>query len=436
MKKLKIAVIGGGSSYTPELIEGFIKRWKELPISEIHLVDIEEGRDKLEIIGKLAGRMMEKAGINCSINYSLDRREALTGADFVITQLRVGRLEARIKDERIPLSHGLIGQETNGAGGLFKAFRTIPVIFDIIKDIEKYCPDAWLVNFTNPAGIITEAVFRHTDFRKFVGLCNVPIGMQRGLADILKVDSERLEIDFAGLNHMVFGLNFYLDGEKINKRAMEALAGPDSHISMQNIMAEPWDPVFTKAMDVMVCPYLRYYYKSKDMLGKDLVKLAEGNVRAEEVKRLEESLFKLYKDPDLDEKPVELEQRGGAYYSDAACELINSIYNDKKTIMTVNTQNRGAIANLPYDSAVEISSLVTRSGVKPISMGNLPVQANGIVQELKSFEIMATDAAVSGDYGKAMLAMVMNPLVTSDDLAKKLLDEMLEAHKEYLPQFN
>jgi len=435
MKKLKIAVIGGGSSYTPELIEGFIKRWKELPITEIHLVDIKEGEEKLNIVGALAKRMIEKAEINCEIKYNLDRKEALKNADYVITQLRVGRLEARIKDERIPLSHGVIGQETNGAGGLFKAFRTIPVIFDIIEDMKKYCPDAWLVNFTNPAGIVTEAVIRHTDFKKFVGLCNVPIGMHMGLAELLKVDPKRLEIDFAGLNHMVFGLNFYLDGKKINKEAIDALSKPDAHISMANIMAEPWDSTFTKAMEIMVCPYLRYYYKNKEMLAKDLEKLEEGNVRAEEVKKLETSLFEIYKNPELKEKPVELEQRGGAFYSDAACELINSIHNNKKTIMTVNTKNRGAIANLPYDSAVEVSAVITSEGPKPISMGDLPPQANGIVQDLKAFETIATDAAVSGDYNKAMLAMTMNTLITSDELAKTLLDEMLEAHKEFLPQF-
>lgn len=435
MKKIKVAVIGGGSSYTPELVEGFIKRYAEFPLGEIHLVDIEEGREKLEIVGALAERMFKKAEIDCDVKYNLDRKEALIGADYVVTQFRVGRLEARIKDERIPLSHGVIGQETNGPGGLFKALRTIPVIFDIIEDIKKYCPNAWLVNFTNPAGIVTEAVFRHSDFEKFVGLCNVPIGMHRGLADILKVEAQRLEIDFAGLNHMVFGLNFYLDGKKINKEAIEALSGPEAHISMKNIMAEPWDPVFTKAMGIMVCPYLRYYYKKREMLNKDLEKYGEGNVRGQEVKRLEDSLFELYKNPDLAVKPKELEERGGAYYSDAACELINSIHNNKKTVMAVNTRNRGAIANLPYDCAVEVSSIITSEGPKPISMGNLPPQANGIVQDLKAFEIITTEAALNGDYEKAMLAMTMNPLVDSDEGARVLLDEMLEAHKKYLDKF-
>ena len=173
---LKVVTIGGGSSYTPELIEGFIKRHNELPVKELWLVDIEEGKEKLEIVGSLAKRMVKKANIDMEIHLTLDRREALKDADFVTTQLRVGLLDARIKDESIPLSHGLIGQETNGAGGLFKALRTVPVVFDIIKDIEELCPNAWLINFTNPTGIISEAVFKYTNFKKYIGLCNVQIG--------------------------------------------------------------------------------------------------------------------------------------------------------------------------------------------------------------------------------------------------------------------
>ena len=207
---IKIVTIGGGSSYTPELIEGFIKRHDELPVKELWLVDIEEGKEKLEIVSNLARRMVKKANIDMKIYSTLDRREALKDADFVTTQFRVGQLDARIKDERIPLSHGLIGQETNGAGGLFKALRTIPVVLDIIKDIKELCSDAWLINFTNPAGIVSEAVFRYTNFKKYIGLCNVPIGIKNNLAQLLGVDSSRLDMDFAGLNHMVYGLNVKL----------------------------------------------------------------------------------------------------------------------------------------------------------------------------------------------------------------------------------
>ena len=204
-KGLKIVTIGGGSSYTPELVEGLIKRYKELPVAEYWLVDIEEGKEKLEIVGALAKRMVEKAGVPMEIHLTLDRKEALKDADFVTTQLRVGLLKARAKDERIPLSHGFLGQETNGAGGLFKALRTVPVILDIAKEMQELCPNAWLINFTNPAGVVTEALLRYSEHKKVIGVCNVPIGMEFGAADLLGVDKSRITMDQVGLNHMVYG---------------------------------------------------------------------------------------------------------------------------------------------------------------------------------------------------------------------------------------
>lgn len=432
---IKVVTIGGGSSYTPELVEGFIKRYQELPIKELWLVDIEDGKEKLQIIGDLAKRMVKDAGIPMEIKLSLDRKEALINADFVTTQLRVGLLEARIKDERIPLSHEILGQETNGAGGFFKGLRTIPVILEIIRDIENLCPNAWLINFTNPAGMVTEAVFRHTNFKNFIGLCNVPLGMHRGMCELLDVKPKRLRIDFAGLNHMVFGLNFYLDGKNIKKEAMAALQRPDSHISMANIMAEPWDPDFIKGLNVMPCPYLRYYWKHGDMLKKDIENFNNNGTRAEIVKKIETKLFELYKDPKLKTKPKQLEERGGAYYSDAACELIASIFNDKGDIQVVNTLNKGAITNLPYDSVVEVSSVITKEGARPLSMGDLPEEIIGIVRQIKSFERLTADAAVSGNRIKALTALNLNPLVPSDRIGQIVLDEMLKSHRKYLPNF-
>lgn len=206
MKKdtVKIVTIGGGSSYTPELVEGFIKRYDTLPIRELWLVDIEEGREKLETVGALAQRMVKKANLPMKVILSYDRQEALKDADFVTTQMRIGRLPARVEDERIPLSHGMIGQETNGAGGMFKAFRTIPVILDIVKDMQKLCPNAWMINFTNPAGMVTEAILRYTDFKKVIGLCNVPVNMVAGIAKILGVEENRVTLELQGVNHFIF----------------------------------------------------------------------------------------------------------------------------------------------------------------------------------------------------------------------------------------
>ena len=437
MKKdgIKIVTIGGGSSYTPELVEGFIKRYDELPVRELWLVDIEEGKHKLEIVGELAKRMVKKAGVPMEIHLTLDRREALKDADFVTTQLRVGLLDARIKDERIPLSHGLIGQETNGAGGMFKALRTIPIILDIDRDMAELCPNAFLINFTNPAGMVTEALLRYGKNKKVIGLCNVPINMEKAAANMLGVDHSRIRMDFVGLNHMVYGRKVFLDGSDVTDQIVDAIADGKMGAIVKNIKDFEWDADFIKSLRMMPCPYHKYYYETQEMLESELKEFSKGETRAEVVKRLEDDLFELYDDPNLDIKPPQLEKRGGALYSDAACRLIHSIYNDKGDIQPVDCRNNGAIQGLDDDSAVEVSCVITKEGPRPLAMGKLPLQITGLVQEIKNFERLVIDAAVTGDYHTALMAMSMNPLVPSDKMAKILLDELLVAHKDYLPQF-
>ena len=432
-RKLKVVTIGGGSSYTPELIEGFIKRYDEFPLTEIWLVDVEKGAEKLRICTDLARRMIAKAGLPIEVHSTLDRRSALKDADFVTTQFRVGLLDAREKDEMIPGKYNIIGQETNGPGGLFKALRTIPVIFGIIEDCKELCPNAWIVNFTNPAGLNTEAVFRHTNWKRFVGLCNVPIGMKMGIAKQLEVDPSRVEVTFGGLNHLVYALDVKLDGKPILQDLIDNI--DKMKLTMKNIEDVPWSSDFVKALGVMPCSYHRYYFQHQAMQDHYMEEFKTGVSRASKVKKIEAELFELYKDPNLAVKPKQLEQRGGAYYSDAACNLITSIYNDKHDIQPVNTLNKGAISNLPDDVVVEVSSVITKDGPIPCKVGALPIGALGIVQNIKAYEIVASQAAISGDYKLALLAMSMHPFVQSEAVAKPLLDEMLEAHKEYLPLF-
>lgn len=433
---LKIVTIGGGSSYTPEFVEGLIKRYEELPVKELWLVDIEEGKEKLQIVGNLAKRMIEKAGLPIKVYLTLDRREALKDADFVTTQLRVGLLQARAKDERIPLSHGFMGQETNGAGGLFKGLRTVPVILSIAEDMQELCPNAWLINFTNPAGMVTEALARFSKHKRFLGLCNVPVGMERGLSEILGLDVNRVRMDFAGLNHMVYGFNIWIDGENKTEETMKKFIEKSSEINMKNITAMEWDTDFIKAFKLMPCPYHRYYYKTKEMLIDELEKFKLGKTRAEEVIETEKELFELYKDENLKEKPTQLEKRGGAYYSDAACNLIASIYNDKGDLQVVNTLNNGTIKDFPDNYVLEITSKITKDGPVPHKfIDEFPVHVKGLITQIKQFEILGAQAAYEGSYEKALLAMVTNPLISSDVEGHKLLDEMLEAHKAYLPKF-
>ena len=436
MKGVKIVTIGGGSSYTPELVEGFIKRYDELPVKELWLVDIEEGQEKLEIVGNLARRMVKKAGIDMDIYLTLDRRSALKDADFVTTQFRVGQLDAREKDELIPLKYGVIGQETNGPGGMFKALRTIPVIFDIIKDCEELCPNAWIISFTNPSGINAEAVFRHTGWKKFIGLCNGPVNMIKDIEKILNTqETDQVDVKIGGINHMIYALDIQVNGKKANTQLIENMISEGTKESLKNIVDIPWSPEFLQSYGYLGIGYLRYYLQKQQMLEHCQDDAKHHRCRAQVVKQVEKELFEKYKDEHLDVKPKELEQRGGAYYSDAACNLISSLYNDKRDIQVVDTLNNGAISNLPDDVVVEVSSVITKDGPKPISVGALPIQVVGLIQQLKAFEILTTNVAVSGNYNDALVAMSINPLVQSEITAKKILDEMLEAHKKYLPQF-
>lgn len=432
--RLKIVTIGGGSSYTPEIVEGFIKRVQELPVGEITFVDIPDGQEKMEIVAALAKRMVQKAGLDIKINTTLDRRSALKGADFVTTQFRVGLLDARIRDEKIPLRYGCIGQETTGAGGFAKAMRTIPVILDIARDMKELCPNAWLINFTNPSGIITETMLKYAPEIKTIGLCNVPIGMKMGTAKFLGVETNRVEIGFAGLNHLVYGLHVYLDGEDVLPKITEILAGGGS-MTMRNIVDLGWEPDFIASLKMLPCPYHRYFYQMDKMLEEEREAAKTVGTRGEQVKRVEAELFELYKDPNLAIKPPQLEKRGGAYYSDAACSLISSIYNNKGDVQPVNTRNNGAIADLPANVAVEISSVITKTGPKPLNMGHLPVAARGLVQVVKAYEELTVEAGVHGDYGTALQALMMNPLVPSAEVAQKLLNDIIRENIKYLPQF-
>lgn len=434
MKGLKIAVIGGGSSYTPEIIEGFIKHYHELPVKEIYLVDISEGMWKLEIVGELAKRMIKKAGLEIEVVMTTDRASAIKNADFITTQFRVGGLKSRAKDERLPLKYNVLGQETTGPGGFAKAMRTIPVIMEICKDIEKLAPDAWLVNFTNPAGLITETVNKFTNV-KVIGLCNVPIGMIKMVAKILEVDSSRIKIDFAGLNHLVWGRKIYLDGEDITKKVLDKLSD-GAALTMKNIPDLKWDPSFLNSLGMLPCPYHRYYYMTDDMVKDEKKAIEEGKgTRAEQVQDIEKELFKVYKDPSLQEKPIQLEKRGGAYYSEAAVSLINAIYNNKREFHVVNVQNNGTITGLPKDAVIETTCVVDKTGAHPIHIGELSPKIYGLIQAVKAYEELACEAGVKGDYDLALQALTVHPLVPSANIAKILLDEILLTNKDYLPQF-
>ncbi|MCM3038581.1 6-phospho-beta-glucosidase [Paenibacillus motobuensis] len=427
---IKVAVIGGGSSYTPELVEGLLKSYEEMPIAELWLVDIEEGKHKLEIVGNLAKRMVKKSGLPIEVHLTLDRREAIKDADFVSTQIRVGLLEARKLDEHIPISHGVIGQETTGPGGMFKALRTVPVILDICRDIEELAPNAWMLNFTNPAGMITEAVTKYSRVRS-VGLCNSPINFKKFLAEAYQVDESKVLPEFVGINHLHWVTSALVNGKE---RMPELLAGKGEY-SAKNVPTLGWDLEFLQSLGAVPTYYLKYYYMMNEMFDEMKESLEKNGTRADVVSRVEKELFELYANEELEEKPKQLEQRGGAFYSEAAVHLMRSLYTGRNDIQTLNVANNGIFDFLPDNASIEVNCVVTSEGPIPLVPQHIPEHVKGLLHAVKTYESLAIDAAVSGDRGLALQAMAHHPLVPSVSVAKVLLDEMLEAHRQYLPNF-
>lgn len=433
-KGIKIATIGGGSSYTPELMEGFIKRYEELPIREIWLVDIEAGKEKLAIVGAMAQRMWDASPYDVKIHMTLDREEALKDADFVTTQFRVGLLNARIKDERIPAYYGMIGQETNGPGGMFKAFRTVPIILEIVEDMKRLCPNAWLINFANPSGMVTEAVVRYGKWDRVIGLCNVPVMATMIEPALIGKEPNELIYKFAGLNHFHWHKVTDSHGNDVTMDIIDKMYQEDNGLP-KNIFDVPFYREQLEQMRMIPCGYHRYYYRQEEMLKHALEEYQTVGTRAQQVKQTEAELFELYKDPELDHKPEQLQQRGGAYYSDAACETIASIYANKNTQIVVSTKNEGAVPDLPADCVVEVTAYVGGQGARNVAFGELPTAEKGWLQVMKAMELLTIEAAVTGDYNTALQAFTINPLVPSGETAKRVMDELFIAHKAYLPNF-
>ena len=420
----KIAVIGGGSSYTPELIDGFIQHEGDLKVGEIALFDIDE--ERLQIVGGMAERMVKYAEMDTRVTTTKERARAVDGAGFVLSSMRVGQMAARVKDEKIPLKYGVIGQETTGPGGTLKAWRTIPVTLDIARDMEKYAPDAWYINFTNPSGIITEALLKHTPL-KVVGLCNNPINTIAAMAEAFHVRPEDVFLEWMGMNHVNWVRRVYIKGQDVTPTLMERLE------EFQQIEEMPkFDPDLIRTLGVLPTYYLQYYYYHPDKVRE--AKAAE-KTRGETVYEVEQDLLKMYADPKVLVKPPELMLRGGARYSEAAVNLIMSLMHDRRDVQIVVARNGSSLPDLPPDASVEVPCVVGAHGVTPLVMGHFPASIRALAIQAKAWESAAVQAGVSGSRRDAVLAMLHNPLVPDFPTAVKLVDEMLEANQAYLPQF-
>lgn len=425
MEKLKIGVIGAGSTYSPELMEGIIKRKNSLPVKEIVLMDIDDR--KLEIVGGLCERMIKAENMDCNVILTKDLDVALDGADFVLAQIRVGKLPARVLDEKIPLKYNLIGQETTGIGGFFKALRTIPELMIIADRMNKLCPDAWLINFSNPSGIIAQALLNYTNV-KMMGLCNVPINMKLSVEK--KLGLTDAEIEYVGLNHLSWITGIRRSGKDYLKDALDQGINSDA---MKNIPASGFDTELIQTVGAIPNSYLEYYY-FKDKKLK-MLKEAE-KCRGEVCMEIEENLLSIYSDSKLHVKPELLNKRGGAMYSEAAISLVDAIYNDKQEVHVVNILNNGAVDFMDDSDAVEISAVIGKDGPKPIKVENF--QNKHIIElmhTVKAYERHTVEAAIKGDEKEAMRALLINPLLGDYNTAKACFEELKEAHKKYLPQF-
>ena len=424
-RPLHVCVIGAGSSYTPELIEGFINRRDELDLRSIRFVDIDWRR--LDILASMAERMFRHAGMDVPVLRYEDRRRGIEGADVVVSQLRVGGQAARVQDEKIPLQWGVIGQETTGPGGFMKGLRTIPVALGIAADIRELAPEAWLINFTNPAGMITEALLRYGHPRT-IGVCNGPIGMEMRFAQQLGVEREQLTLDYVGLNHLGWVRGATVGGDDVWPQLLQDLVAE----GRRSGSIGGFEPSLIELLGMLPSSYLRYYYHHRHMVERERT---ADLTRGEEVARIEAELLQMYEDEHLCTKPELLARRGGAYYSTLAVAIIAAIVNDKRELFIVNTRNRGAIPDLPDDVVVETSCIIGANGAWPVPTAPLQPEIGGLVQAVKAYELLAVEAGTHGDRRAATLAMLAHPLVPDYDAAADMLDVLLEANGAYLPQF-
>ncbi|MCL2050672.1 MAG: 6-phospho-beta-glucosidase [Lachnospiraceae bacterium] len=425
MKKLKATIIGAGSTYTPELVEGFTARKDVLPFTEFVLMDIDEKR--LEIVGGLAKRQMEAAGFEGNVILTMDLDRAIEGASFVFGQVRVGQMAARIKDEKIPLKYGCLGQETTGVGGFMKALRTVPVIIDIAARMKRLAAsDAWLINFSNPSGIIAQAILNETN-TKMVGLCNGAINMLKEIENT--IGTKEFDYEYVGLNHLSFITSVIKRGEAENLVA--ALSGK-AGAKMKNVPEIEYDSALLRAIPYIPSSYLSYFYTREQQITKCR---KAGQSRGEECLDLEAKLIEQYKDPDLKEKPVELEKRGGSLYSTAAVSVAEAIFNDKQEVHVLAAKNNGAVPFMEKDDVVEIKCRVGMDGVTPLPVTVYNDYVVGLMQAVKAYERLTVKAAINGDRDAALAALMVHPLIGDYDKAAPMLNEMLEVNREYLPRF-
>jgi 6-phospho-beta-glucosidase len=428
---LKVTVIGGGSTYTPELVKGFLDRVESFPLTELCLMDVDEKR--LSIVGGFAQRMALAYNAPFKVTLTANRRTAVTGASYVTTQLRVGQMPARREDEYLGKRHGLIGQETTGIGGMAKALRTIPVILALAAEMREVSPGALLVNFTNPAGLVTQALSMFAPDVPAVGVCNVAITTKMHMVETLSeklgkpISPNQCELNTLGLNHLTWHRGLKIDGEEMWNRV---LTGYIEELKKEESPEYP--PELIATLGMIPNYYLQYFYGTQH-------KLEEQNnwppSRAEEVMEVEHTLLGQYADPSLTEPAADLMKRGGAYYSTVATQLLNAHFNDLGETHVVNIKHGGAVKGWPSDWVLEMPCKVNHNGIQPFPANPLPETCFGLIAQVKSYELLTARAAVTGDRSLLYQAMLAHPLGPQANKIQEVMEDLLTTHKQYLPAF-
>jgi 6-phospho-beta-glucosidase len=412
---MKVAVVGGGSTYTPELVSGLSRERDRIDIGELVLHDIDS--ERREVVGGMAARMLARQGFSGTLTVTDDLDRAVDGADFVLIQIRVGGQEARLSDETLPLACGCIGQETTGAGGFGKALRTVPVVLEIAERVRDGAADgAWIVDFTNPVGIVTRALLDAG--HRAVGLCNVAINFQREAARLLGVEPERVIVDQVGLNHLTWVRRVWLDGADVL---------PDLLAEHGESFADQlgFPPRLLEELEAVPSYYLRYFYTHDAVLAEQLA--GDAVPRAQTVADIERELLGLYRDPSLDDKPPLLERRGGAYYSEAATGLVTSLASGDGVVHVVDVRNGGTLEGLADDDVVEIPARVDAGGMHPMPQTPLAPELLGLVQHVAAYERLAVAAAVTRDPSVARKALLAHPLIGQVEMVDELVERLLAA---------
>jgi 6-phospho-beta-glucosidase len=418
---MKLTVVGGGSTYTPELVDGFARLRDTLPIEELVLVD--PAAERLELVGGLARRIFARQGHNGRIVTTDDLDAGVEGADAVLLQLRVGGQAAREQDETWPLECGCVGQETTGAGGLAKALRTVPVVLDIADRVRRTNPDAWIIDFTNPVGIVTRALLQAG--HKAVGLCNVAIGLQRKFAGLLGVEPPEVHLDHVGLNHLTWETGVRLGGPEGEDVLPELLTDHGDTIAADLRLPRP----LLDRLGVVPSYYLRYYYAHDEVVRE----LGTKPSRAAEVAAMENELLTLYADPSLDEKPALLAKRGGAYYSEAAVDLAAALLGGGGSpYQVVNTYNRGTLPFLPDDAVIEVQAAVGPQGASPLPVPSADPLYAGLMANVTTYEDLALEAALRGGRTRVFRALLSHPLIGQYEYAETLTDRLIAHNREHL----